>query len=109
MNASQIARATGFAALLGVSGETLARGSNNPIQGIINRNVKEKHLPAEMKDGKMNFKLDGLSVIEIAFGAVAQPKSGDVYADTIGIYHRIQIVKSTDITWQCYCTVSQRT
>jgi hypothetical protein len=100
----------GFGVLLAMSGEALTYAMNNmtaSVRAVVNRKVVDAKDAVASRDGKMNFDLTGMTIIEALRSAIAEPAVGASFADSIGFSHRVRKVETTDITWVCYCTQSK--
>jgi hypothetical protein len=106
--ASQIASA-GFGVLLASNGEALIH-LNSVVQAVVNRDaIKVSAALRRMKgEGAPDFTLNGWTQVEIAKSVLpTAPESGQSMLDSFGFRHRVQVVFQTDVTWTCFCLVTQ--
>lgn len=97
----------GFAALLSADGELLTfRGGN--LVGLVDRG-----LGSEPRDvGEVKLSADNQARIEFMKSALAglsdtsAPRKGETITDADGAHHRIQSMRTTDITYRCDCETS---
>lgn len=99
----------GFKVLLANNGEDLVLGTLKP-RGLVARDAVKVASRMRMLMGEhaINFKDMGWSIVELLKTAVQDvPAPGQAFVDASFYRHRISRTFQTDITWVCFCVMSQ--
>jgi hypothetical protein len=95
------ARAEGFRELLDADGEELIFRSS-VVCGVVNRGLAATALAR----GEMDYGERNDSVVEVYRCLIEPPpRAGEYFEDDVGDYHRIKVVRKTDITWRLDCEI----
>jgi hypothetical protein len=94
------ARARGLDALRSATGETLTfRGKE--LVAVVRRDVEELN-----SEGFVDFTDRKASIVRVRFLDLAtKPLNEERFTDADDVAHRIRLVKTGDLHWDCYCAV----
>jgi len=88
--------------LLEEDGETLTFRSDS-LTAIVDRNLEA----SPTRKGQVEFTERPLTRIELLRSDVTSaPEAGEVFEDAAGEFHRVETVRSTDLTYRCDCLLS---
>ncbi len=101
MSAGSSARLTGFNYLLGHSGESMTFRAA-PLEATVDRAAEDR------QSRNSDFLPRDMSWVEFKKSSVQlRPSAGEYFLDAFGQSHRIELVRTTDITYRCHCEMSE--
>lgn len=96
-----------FSELLATSGESLILWNGNRVLATVTASVNRNLDARALDKGQVDFSERDKTHVELLRCKIERaPEVGQYFKDCQGEYHRIQVVRKTDITYRCDCEVA---